>query len=130
MIGSALQIRIGVVLLLLFASCATGPRPADATFSLCESILWSVRGVPDASGGIHKIDVVLGAEGRRDLHLLTKQHFGRVIEFRAGDVPLVRDRVGRVIRGGNIRLDPPDGRGKEMLDRLLAPPKAPCGSAE
>lgn len=124
-----MQTRIGVVALLLLTSCATGARPVGPAFYLCESILWSVRGVENSDGEVQRIDVVLGAQGRRDFHLFTKQNFGRAIEFRAGGTLLLRERVGRVIRGGNLQLEPPPGRGREILDRLLEPPKAPCGSA-
>lgn len=127
--GCALQIRVGVALLLLLASCASGSRPADAAFYLCASNLWSVRGTPDEHGSIVEIDVVLGAQGRRDFHLFTKQNFGRVIELRAGDTLLLRKQVGRVIRGGNLQLESSAERGRQILDRLLDPPRAPCGSA-
>lgn len=124
-----MQIRVAAIGFLLLASCVTTPGPNVSRFYLCTENLRLVRGFEDPSGSISRIEIVLTSTGSRDFELFTKRNYGEVVRVYSGDVEILKTSVSSVIRGGRIQINPPVGRGSEILESLRPPPETPCGSA-
>jgi len=127
--GSATRTRRIFVAALMLFSCAGPSDIPGSVFQICENNLRSVRGTEAESGDISRIELILTAAASRDFALFTKANYGADIEIKAGEFRVMQTKVLGVIRGGRVEIVPPEGRGQELLERLMSPPPAPCGPA-